>query len=79
MDIKKKLLNQKILEETPEQEQPFLPFISLSKAQSALDCSRSFLYKLIDEGKLKPKYLGKKRYLMIANILEIMTEKPIHI
>lgn len=69
----------KAMEEINQQLTVALPFISLSKAQSALDCSRSFLYKLIDEGKLKPKYLGKKPYLMIANILEIMTEKPINI
>jgi hypothetical protein len=53
-----------------------LPFISLSKAQEALDCSRSFLYNLIDEGKLKPKYIGRKPYLMIDNIISIMQEKP---
>jgi hypothetical protein len=67
------------IEDISKQHTAGLPFISLAKAQEALDCSRSFLYKLIDEGKLKPRYLGKKPYLMIANILEIMTEKPISI
>ena len=69
----------KTMEEINQQLTIALPFISLSKAQAALDCSRSFLYKLIDEGKLRPKYLGKKPYIMITNILEIMTEKPINI
>jgi len=56
-----------------------IPFISILHAQSVMDCSRSFIYKLIDEGKLRPKYIGKKPYLMIENILEIMTEKPLEV
>lgn len=56
---------------------PFnVPFVSLAQAVVLLDCSRSFIYGLINEGKLKPKYIGAKPYIMMDNILEIMTEKP---
>jgi hypothetical protein len=54
---------------------PQVPFLSFAKAQEALDCSRSFLYGLIDKGKIKPKYLGKKPYFLIDDILSAMTEK----
>ncbi|MBO9699261.1 MAG: hypothetical protein J7604_03575 [Sporocytophaga sp.] len=52
-----------------------VPFWSINKTIEMLDCSKTFLYDLIREGKLKPKYLGRKPYFMISNILEVMTEK----
>jgi predicted DNA-binding transcriptional regulator AlpA len=52
------------------------PFLSFEKTKEALDCSRSFMYKLIDQGKLKPKYLGKKPYFIISEIMELMEERP---
>ena len=53
-----------------------LPFLSFDKTRIALDCSRSFIYKLIDQGKLKPRYIGRKPYFMVENILQIMEERP---
>ena len=51
------------------------PFLSLRKTKEALDCSRSFVYGLINKGALKPKYIGKKPYFTVENILNIMEEK----
>jgi predicted DNA-binding transcriptional regulator AlpA len=53
-----------------------VPFLSFEKTREALDCSRSFMYNLINDGTLKPKYLGKKPYFMIEDIVAAMTEKP---
>jgi len=52
-----------------------LPFISLAQTMKALDCSRSFLYSLIYNGTLKPKYIGKKPYFMVEDIIELIEEK----
>jgi len=51
-----------------------LPFLSLYQTLTALDCSRSFLYSLIDKGALKPRYVGKKPYFMAKDILNLLEE-----
>ncbi|MBO9699933.1 MAG: helix-turn-helix domain-containing protein [Sporocytophaga sp.] len=51
-----------------------IPFLSFRETQKALDCSRSFMYLLIDKGELKPKYLGKKPYFLINDILSAMKD-----
>jgi len=53
-----------------------VPFLSFRKTQEALDCSRTFLYNLIDEEKLKPKYIGRKPYFMISDIVSILKDTP---
>ncbi|GAL84248.1 hypothetical protein MYP_1476 [Sporocytophaga myxococcoides] len=53
-----------------------VPFLSFSETQKALDCSKTFMYTLIDKGELKPKYLGAKPYFLINDILGAMKDAP---
>ena len=52
-----------------------LPFLSLHQTLTALDCSRSFLYSLIDKGALKPRHIGRKPYFLASEILDLLDEK----
>jgi hypothetical protein len=52
-----------------------LPFLSFSDTMEALDCSKSFLYTLIDQGKVKPKYLNSKPYFFIQDIVKAFEEQ----
>ncbi|MDF2457466.1 MAG: hypothetical protein K0R51_3459 [Cytophagaceae bacterium] len=56
-----------------------LPFLSFNKTMEALDCSRSFMYQLIDEGRLKPRYLKRKPYFIIEEIIAAMDTKEVNI
>ncbi len=53
-----------------------LPFLSLYQTITALDCSRSFLYSLIDKGLLTPRHVGKKPYFMAKDIMNLLEESP---
>ncbi|WP_156140381.1 hypothetical protein [Sporocytophaga myxococcoides] len=48
----------------------------MSETQKALSCSRTFIEKQIKLGRLKPKYLGKKCYFLIDEVVLAMTDQP---
>jgi hypothetical protein len=58
-----------------EVKKPLVPFLSFDKTQEALDCSRSFLYSLIEDKIITPKYIKRKPYFLIEDIMKAMTEK----
>ncbi len=47
------------------------PFLSFKQTQELLDCSRSFIYGLINSDKLKPKYIGRKPYFMMHDLVSL--------
>ena len=49
-----------------------VPFLSLNQTIKALDCSRHFIYTLINEGKIKPKHINRKPYFMIEDIINLL-------
>lgn len=52
------------------------PYLSFSKTQEALDCSRNHIYNLIERGILTPKFLGKKPYFSVSEMIAALSEKP---
>jgi len=53
-----------------------VPFLSFRETQIALDCSRGFVYGLIDKRKLTPKYIGSRPYFMVDEIIDCMADEP---
>lgn len=54
---------------------PTVPFLSFDQTQKALDCSRSFLYSLVEDKIITPRYIKRKPYFLIEDIMKAMTEK----
>jgi predicted DNA-binding transcriptional regulator AlpA len=52
-----------------------IPFLSFEETVKALDCSRSFVYSLIEQGILTPKYIKTKPYFIIEDIMKAMKER----
>ena len=50
-----------------------LGYLSMTDTIKALDCSRSFIYKLMEKKIITPKYLLKKPYFSIQEIENAMT------
>jgi hypothetical protein len=51
-------------------------FLSFNETVSALDCSKGFLYKLIERKIITPKYILRKPYFSIKEIEAAMTPTP---
>ncbi|HYG38505.1 MAG TPA: hypothetical protein VD908_07805 [Cytophagales bacterium] len=52
-----------------------VPFLSFEQTVKALDCSRSFVYDLISEKIIVPRYIKKKPYFLIEDLLKAMSER----
>jgi len=51
-----------------------LNYISLNEALRQLDCSKFFIYKLINSGKLTKKKIGKKTFLLVDELNSLLEE-----
>ncbi|GAL84250.1 hypothetical protein MYP_1478 [Sporocytophaga myxococcoides] len=54
----------------------WIPFITFKKLQKDLDCSESFIYTQIKFGRLKPRYLGRRCYFMVHEVIHAMRDIP---
>ena len=54
-----------------------LDYISLKKLTNELDLSRPRVYQLVHEGRLTPKYIGKKIFFKIQEVNELPKPKEI--
>jgi hypothetical protein len=60
------------MEQNKEKQNVYFPFIGLRDTLKKLDCSKSFLYSLIREGYVKPRYLKGKPYFLVDELMEAM-------
>lgn len=59
---------------TTENTTPLSRLISVRTAQEHLQCSRSFVYKLMDEGILDSVKIGKARRILEQSLVKLMEE-----
>ena len=59
---------------TTENTKPLSRLISVKVAQEHLNCSRSFVYKLMDEGILDSVKIGKARRILEQSLIKLMEE-----
>jgi len=51
-----------------------LGVLSFKRTKELLDCSQNFIYKLISEGKINPRYIYKKPYFSIRELRDLLNE-----
>jgi len=59
---------------TTENSTPLSRLISVKTAQEHLNCSRSFVYKLMDDGILESIKIGKARRILEQSLIKLMEE-----
>jgi hypothetical protein len=52
-------------------------YIAFNHAMQKLDCSKHFLYKLMNEGKIRKSKVGKKCYLRVDDIEKILQDSMV--
>jgi predicted DNA-binding transcriptional regulator AlpA len=53
-------------------------YIPFNYAMQKLGCSKHFLYKLMNEGKIRKSKVGKKCYLRVDDIANLLEESEVN-
>ena len=59
---------------TTENTTPLSRLLSVKTAQEHLNCSRSFVYQLMDKGILESVKIGKARRILEQSLIKLMEE-----